>query len=325
MYYIIGFIILDQFGELLIETYQIIVVIAVNFFAISSIIGKYLIDECGGPINFLTYQLIIALPFLLIISYFEFWRDSSLQSLLTVKLLVGFFLVSLFAFIGYISLLKGFNEGNVSVGGIILSARVVLSVPLAVFVLSESYQVEVYIAIIVSIIGAVIVSWDKSLDFKSLISLKAAGIRWYILTTFMWTFSNFFISYYLSDVPTFTLIMIRQIFMISFAVIYYMTNYQEFSQARTPMGWNLFKKLVIYVIIIMIAQGGFVYGLGIKLGVTEAIGVAEGPFTLIFTLLVAKYIDNSVLKEPLDRNSVAIRIIGAIIAVLGTIGVILFS
>ena len=124
--------------NLLIEDYQIILVISVNLFAISSILGKYLINDSGGPLNFLLYQLIIALPFLLVISYFEYWRDSSIISLMTTKLILAFFFLSLFAVIGYISLLKGFDEGNVSVGGIILSSRVVLSVPLAVFILSES-------------------------------------------------------------------------------------------------------------------------------------------------------------------------------------------
>ena len=168
-------------------------VIAVNLFAISSIIGKYLINESGGPINFLTYQLIIALPFLLVISYFEYWKDSSLVDLMTLRLFTAFFILSLFAFIGSISLLKGFEAGNVSVGGIILSARVIMSVPLAVFVLSESYRTEVYIAIFVSIIGAIIVSWDRTLDIRALVTLRAPGIRWYILTAVTWTLSNFMI------------------------------------------------------------------------------------------------------------------------------------
>ena len=142
----------------MIETYQIVLVISVNLFAISSILGKYLINDSGGPINFLLYQLIIALPFLFVISYFEYWKESSIISLMTPKLIVAFFLLSLFAVIGYISLLKGFDEGNVSVGGIILSSRVVLSVPLAVFILSESYEMEVYIAIVISIFGVMIYS-----------------------------------------------------------------------------------------------------------------------------------------------------------------------
>lgn len=287
--------------------------------------GKYLINASGGPINFLVYQLITALPLLLIISYFEYWRDSSIISLMTLELFIAFFLLSLFAFVGYISLLNGFNEGNVSVGGIILSSRVILSVPLAVFILSESYKIEVYIAITISLLGAITVSWDKNLDLKSLFSLKAAGIRWYFLTTIMWTLSNFLISYSLEDVPTFTVIMIRQVFMIGFALLFYLTKYQAYSNARIPLSLNLIKKLIVYVLVITTAQAGFVYGLSKKLGVSEAIGVAEGPFTLIFALILAKFIDNSVLKEPLDRKSVSVRLIGALIAVIGTLGVVLYS
>ncbi|MCE7734316.1 MAG: EamA family transporter [Candidatus Heimdallarchaeota archaeon] len=296
-----------------------------NLFAISSIIGKFLINESGGPLNFLMNQLIIALPILVVISYFEFWKDTSIISLMTPKLIIVFFLLSLFAVVGYVSLLKGFDEGNVSVGGIILSSRVVLSVPLAVFILSESYRIEVYIAIVISIFGAIIVSWDKTLDLKSLFSLKAPGIRWYFLTTISWSFSNFMISYYLDDIPTFTVITIRQVFMIGFGLIYYFSKFQVYSSIRKPLTMNLFKKIIVYDLIIMAAQAGFIYGLSIKLGVSEAIGVAEGPFTLIYTLLVAKFIGNSVLQEPLDRKSVAVRLLGAIIAVLGTFGVIIYS
>ncbi|OLS19594.1 MAG: hypothetical protein HeimC2_40730 [Candidatus Heimdallarchaeota archaeon LC_2] len=309
----------------MIETYQISLVIAINFFAVSSILGKYLISASGGPLNFLIYQLVIALPFLLIISYFEYWKDSSIISLLTSRLLVAFFFISLFAVIGYLSLLTGFKEGNVSVGGIILSSRVVLSVPLAFFVLSESYKITVYLAIFISIFGAIIVSWDKNLDIKALFSLKAPGIRWYFLTTLTWALSNFLISYYLQEIPTFTVITIRQIFMTAFAMLYYLSKYKSFSSTRIPLSRNLIMKIIIYVLIIMIAQAGFIFGLSKSLTISEAIGVAEGPFTLIYTLLVAKFLDNSVLKEPLDRKSVLVRIVGATIAVMGTLGVILFS
>ena len=168
--------------------------------------AKYLITGSGGPINFFLYQLVLGFPVILLLSYFEYWEDTPLSSILNIRILTIFFFLSLFAFFGFVSLLNGFNEGNVSVGGIILSARVLFSVPLAIIILSETYNSYVYLSIVVALIGSIIVSWDNKLDLKALLSLKAPGIRWYFMTTIFWSLSNFSIRYLGDELPTFTII-----------------------------------------------------------------------------------------------------------------------
>jgi hypothetical protein len=69
----------------------------------------------------------------------------------------------------------------------------------------------------------------------------------------------------------------------------------------------------------------FVYALGNSLTITEAIGTGEGVVTLVGSIIIAKYFDNSILDEPTTGSSISIRMIGTILAIIGTLGVVLVS
>jgi hypothetical protein len=85
------------------------------------------------------------------------------------------------------------------------------------------------------------------------------------------------------------------------------------------------RRVLVYVFILVSAQALFVYSLGKSLTVTEGIGVAEGAVTFIFSIVVASFIDNSVLQEPMDRKSLLLRTAGVFLATIGTLGVVFYT
>lgn len=305
------------------ETFVWYALISVFLFALSSVITKFLIVKTGGPVNFLLYQLSLGMIVMSLIFAFYVINGYEYSILFELKYLIPIFISSTFAFLGYISLLMGFEKGNASVGGVILSSRVFASVPMAYFFIGEIFPIEIYLFILLALVGAIINSWRKGMDFRGLVTLKADGMRWFMLTAFFWAGANFMIRYIGDAIPALVFMFSRQIIMLSLVLITYFVITRKFKKPRIQRQKTLIYQIFLYVIILVFAQVGMITALSQSLTITEAIGVLEGSITLIISVLYAKFVDNKILDEALDRKSLTIRIIGALIALLGTIGVVL--
>jgi hypothetical protein len=79
----------------------------------------------------------------------------------------------------------------------------------------------------------------------------------------------------------------------------------------------------ILVLFLFIGDMGFIYSIGEKIVISEAMGSLQGLFAffIVFLLMPFSFIRKG-LKEKLDKKTITIRIIGTIIATLGTLGII---
>ncbi|MDH5646201.1 MAG: hypothetical protein OEZ01_09350, partial [Candidatus Heimdallarchaeota archaeon] len=231
---------------------------------------------------------------------------------------------SILTFIGYISLTIGLERGNASVGGVLLSSRVLFSIPLAIIIIGEIYNFMVYISILIAIIGSISVSWKKSMRLIDLILLRSKGIRWFILTSISWSVSNMIIRQLEQSVPVLEFLFYRQIVFVILIIITFLSIKNKL-HTKLTLNKNLLLKYSIYSAFLLFAQFLYIYALGFSLTITESIGIMEGAFTLLFSILIAKYYNNQILNEPIDRESILIRIVGMIFASIGTLGVVIYS
>ena len=304
------------------ETYVLYALISVFLFAISSVITKFLIIKAGNPVNFLVYQLSIGMIVTSFIFSYLVMKGYNYSILFDFKYLIPIIISSTFAFLGFLSLLLGFENGNASVGGVILSSRVIASIPLAYFFIGEVFALNVYLFIAAALVGAVLNSYRVGMDLRGLITLKAAGMRWFTLTAIFWAGANFMIRYIGDVIPALVFMFVRQIFMYCLVLITYFILTRKYKKQKLRRSKTLTYQIFLYVILLIFAQVGMITALSQSLTITEAIGVLEGSITLILSILYARLINNKVLDEALDKKSLMIRILGALIALLGTIGVI---
>jgi len=111
-----------------------ITIISTFIFAFSSVYGKFLIKETGYSYHFILIQFVITFIILSGINGFLIVnRNIEIIQYFNQKVLLIVILSSLFAFLGFVALFKGFEVGDVSVGGVFLSSRVFVSIPLAFF------------------------------------------------------------------------------------------------------------------------------------------------------------------------------------------------
>lgn len=299
--------------------------ISVIFFGLGSILIKYIIPEVNGSIQFLSLQL--PLSFLLILPIFlifESWNSSSYWGNV-LEYLPLIFAASMLSFIGFLLMNVGLEHGNASVGSVILSSRVFFSVPLAILIVGETYPPLTYVFILIALIGAITVSWREELSLKAMLLFQAKGIRWFFGTALFWAIANLIVRQIGDSVSVLTFIFIRGTILLFASFITYRIyrryrGIKPISYQRKTAG-----KLALYLVSNLAAQFMFIFALGVSLTITEAIGTGEGVVTLIGSIILAKYVDNKILDEPTTGSSITIRIVGAIFAITGTLGVVLVS
>jgi drug/metabolite transporter (DMT)-like permease len=264
-------------------------------------------------------------PILIIFALFEFEKGFDGEILLELDIWLIILLTSIFALMGYIAILLGFEKGKASVGGVVLSSRAFASIPLGYIFLDERYPVIVYLFIFVTLVGGITVSWDATLNVGEVVRLKAPGMKYYVIAAICWACANVLISMLDGEIPPFMFLLIRQVIMLSLALLFYRVASRNFDSMNHAIDFMKVRRVLVYVFILISAQALFIYSLGKSLTVTEGIGVAEGAVTFIFSIVVAYLIDNSVLQEPIDRRSILLRTMGVFLATIGTLGVIYYT
>lgn len=294
-------------------------------FAFSSIYSKFLIERAGSSYHFFLIHIPLALTAFWVLAVISMLNGDSFSSLQNMNHMAALIASSVFAWIGFVTLLRGFEVGNVSVGGVVLSSRVIFSVPIAIFVLSERYHNVVYLWIFIALIGAVLVSWEKGLEVRQLLLLKGGGASWFVVTCLSWAICNGFVRYLDNNVPVALFLAARMtVFaLLSVATFPWLNRWLADSRNLRPTR-QLTGLILIYVLVLVAAQLGMIYALGESLTITEGIGVIEGVFTFIFAVLLARSATlQKTLNEPIDKHTLIVRAVASTLAAIGAMGVLL--
>jgi drug/metabolite transporter (DMT)-like permease len=305
--------------------YVLAALTATVLFATSLILSKFLLPRIGGPYIFLTGQFIISTVLIWAILLVNF--RNSLSSLLILDLEILFYiaLTAVFGFIGMLTLMIGFKEGNASVAGIFLSTRVIFSVILAFFILQEFQPFFIYILIMIGFLGAILTSYEKSLSFTDVILLRGKSVKYFLVTSLSWSLGNFFISFMGDEIHPYLLLGYRILYMMILVIIFYSLAHKRFDGHNHLFHKKNFIQVFLFTTIIVIAQGLFVYALSQSLTISEGIGVFEGTLAFIFSIIFVKFIGNYTLQEALDRKSILIRGFGVILTTFGVFSIVILS
>ena len=302
------------------ELIAIITITSTIIFAVTSIYGKIIIEELENSYYFFLLQILFILPILFFINLI---LKPNLTYLTSVSDLLIAFFASIFAFIGYIFLYKGFEVGNVSVGGVMLSSRVLVSIPLAILI-GELYPFLTYVFIFIALIGAILVSYKKGLTLKDFFQFKSSGMNYFIVTLFAWAISNTLTRELNNHFEPLLFLFIRIFMFFIIAIITYpylrskLTNNQPMYFSKKHI-----YQVLTYVLILITAQMLYVYALGLSLTITEGLGVLEGIFTFILAISLSKIVYfKNYLQEPLERLTLTVRTFGVLITTIGTFGVL---
>ncbi len=297
--------------------------IAVFLFATTSVMTKYLIAMVGGPYRFLAYQLTVGLT--IIWSVFFLFDSTPIDpNLGNPEVVMSLLLSSIFAFGGFVCLMIGFSKGNASVGGIFIASRLIVNIPLAFVFLGEKYPFFVYVLILVTLFGAILVSWDGDLTVKEVFLMKGKGVAWFFLTMVLWGLSNFFIADIGNQLSALEFLAYRQVFLLIAVWLFYPLISPNVDGNSKGVSLSFIRLLLLYIAFTVSAQLLFISSLLQNLTITEGIGAMEGAATFLISLGTAKLLGNSVLNEVMDRRTLLLRIAGVVLSTFGVLAIIFF-
>lgn len=302
------------------ELIALITIISTIIFAVTSIYGKVIIKDVQSSYNFFLMQIILFIPILTVVNILIQPDLTYLFSWLDMTKLV---LASIFGFTGYVALYKGFEVGNVSVGGVMLSSRVLVSIPLAIFI-GEIYPLFIYVFIAIAFMGAMLVSYREDLSIKDFLQLKSSGLNYFLVTLVSWALANTLTRELNNHFHPLLFLYIRIIFFAIIAIITYPILKKSLSNGISlTFNKKSTNQIILYILILLTAQMMYIYALGESLTIAEGLGVLEGVFTFMMAIGLSKInFFKNYLEEPLGQLTLIVRVFGVLITTLGTIGIL---
>lgn len=305
-----------------IPIYFYLAVSATLCYAIGAVYSKMFMEYIQNPVLLMIYQFTINLIVVFIVFVVLFILGTDFSTLFNLEDFVILTISSILIFLGVVTFYYGLNIGNVSVATVVLSSRVLFVIPLGILFLNEIYSTAIYFWIIIIVIGIILVSWQKGLPIKDVFLLK--GTIYYILTNIFWAVANSLITFLHNDVHFVAIILLRLIVLTSLIFIFAPKLNTSFNYKPLDKKFN--KKFAILsfflVLILFLGDLQYIYALGESVTITEAIGSLQGLFAFIIVLGLSwfPFFKNG-LKEPLDKYTLVVRILGMVLATIGTLAI----
>ena len=278
-------------------------------------------SDTKNPITLMIYQFTINLVVVVIAFIVLSIIGTDFSTVFEFNNFIILLISAFFIFLGVITFYYGLNIGHVSVATVVLSGRVLFVIPIGLLFLQEIYPQITYLWIFIIVIGILLVSWDTSMGIKDVLYFK--GTYYYILTNVFWSIANSLIRFLHNDVHFVGIILIRLLVLTSLIFLLAPKLNETFSYPKIERFSLKFTILVtILVLELFLGDLGYIYSLGFSATITEAIGSLQGLFVFVLVLVLSKikYFKDG-LKEPLDNKTLTVRILGMILATIGTVGI----
>ncbi|OLS16509.1 MAG: hypothetical protein HeimC3_54520 [Candidatus Heimdallarchaeota archaeon LC_3] len=280
---------------------------------------KYLLYHMKNPMNLLLIQMIINFIFILAIYLVMSVLGIYPVEVITLGNIILIIISTIFLFFGILSLYYGFKVGNVSVGGLILSSRVFVSVLLAIIFLNEIYSLNIYFWFFFIFLGIIFISWQE--DFSFIKGVRNSGSIYFLLTIFLWGFANVIIGAVNNEVFVISFLIIRLLVLNTLTILLY-PKLKEYLGEDHPLHFELKSIFLIsvFVLIATIGDAAYIMALGESVTITEAIGAFQGVIVFILVLLLSQNsLLRSIYNEPLKKKTLLVRFLGITIATIATL------
>jgi drug/metabolite transporter (DMT)-like permease len=241
---------------------------------------------------------------------------------LTLENVILTIISTTFLFFGVVSLYYGLKVGNVSVGGLILSSRVLISIFLAISILGEHFPLIIYFWILIIFLGIIFTSWEENLSLIE--GIKDSGTMYFFLTIIFWGIANTIIGDINNEVFIISFLLIR-LFVMCLLIIFLYPFLNSFigDGRKIQFSFRYVIFISLFVLVATVGDAASIIALGESVTVAEAIGAFQGVIIFIIVLILSKNINlKEIFGEPLGKRTLVVRSSGLIIA---TIAIILLT
>jgi len=284
--------------------------ISAIFFGFTTIVDKLMLEKRLSSFSYFVSFLPPALAFAICVLLF------SPTSIFSIP--YGFaFVAGLLSAAGYFLYVVSIRKEEASRIAALTSLAPAFVAVLALFLVNEIFSANSYIGIILMIFGSALISYKRT-RVKRIIPFSLILIL--VATNFSYALDQTFSKISLNQISFWQFLMMFMFgrFAVAFLGLAIPSVRRKFISEAEKLGRNF---------ALTLASGSIMWSLGIiflfyaasigPITLVSTTGLISPLFTLFFAILITKYLPK-VLKEEIDRKTVALKLVAIVLIVLGT-------
>lgn len=301
--------------------------VATFFYSAGGITSKYMVGSVKSSTHVLLLQMVINFIFLVVVAagllsvgFYD------LNDFLDPKAMLVTAVVGLFTFAGLVTFYQGMATGDMSVGGVVLSAKVIFGVLIGFLFLGERFDLLIYVLILVVLVGVLLVSWEPNISLKNFFLFTGSGAHWFLVTIFLWAVGDGMVTALGNSYALIPLLLFRGLIILACLIPLYGWLNKRVSGGiplRESLNRRTLGGALFMVFLLLTADFFFVYALGMSLTLSQAMGTLEGVMVFFMVLALSQSLHlRERLGEPIDRQTITIRFVGVVVSTVGAMGII---
>ena len=284
--------------------------ISAIFFGFTTIVDKLMLEKRLSSFSYFVSFLPPALAFAICVLLFSPTNIFSIP--------YGFaFVAGLLSATGYFLYVVSIRKEEASRIAALTSLAPAFVAVLALFLVNEIFSANSYIGIILMIFGSALISYKRT-RVKRIIPFSLILIL--VATNFSYALDQTFSKISLNQISFWQFLMMFMFgrFAVAFLGLAIPSVRRKFISEAEKLGRNF---------ALTLASGSIMWSLGIiflfyaasigPITLVSTTGLISPLFTLFFAILITKYLPK-VLKEEIDRKTVALKLVAIVLIVLGT-------
>lgn len=287
----------------------ILVLTATLIWSIGATINKYArVSYFENSLGYVIFVTPVAFFVLLLLFFQPFY-------LLNIREAVIVMLIGIIGLVGFYFYLEALHREEMSRVFILFGIGALITLVLSTIFLKEILTMNQYIAFVLILAGSILISFKKTKEkFKF-----STGALFVLVSALLFSIQNVLMKY-VSEINLTTMMFYRQFGILTLIVLVFLTSSKARRYTKKVIkDLNIKKTALVYSAEITGMTGLFLIYLAIQKGPVSLVTVLEG-FEMIFILIIVIVMSvffPKILKETIDKKTLSIKIISALLMLSG--------
>ena len=214
---------------------------------------------------------------------------------------------------GYLLMYYGLNKYDASSAVPIIGVKPIFIIPLSIILLGEFYGMDVIIWILITMLGAIITTWDERIKVTQMFSTHNKALWIFLATAFLHTSGNIAVKPAMKAVTSFNFLIWREFawFGVLLILIPFIFHKKERECLRKYWKGALLSSLLA-ILLQYLGYTSMFYALGFSVQISEGLFATQGLFAVIIGFVLSK-LGSGVVQERHSGRIYLVRLMGALL------------
>ena len=285
------------------------------FFSIFTFVAKYVITKkMSSFISFIYMQGILIVVLFPIMSYVLVPKQIFLPP---AEIIPYAYISGATSIMAYLLMYYGLSRYDASSAVPVIGVKPVFVIPLSFIFLQEFYGFDVVLWILMTMVGAIMTTWDEAISIRQLFSLKNKALWIFLASALLYTAGNVAVKPAMKLVSNFNFLIWRELawfgaLLALTPIVFHEEDWESLRKEwKGALGAVLLAILAQYFAYVLMF-----YSLGFSVQISEGLSGSQGIFAVLIGFLLSKT-KSQMVPERHSNRIYLMRMLGALMILLG--------